>query len=63
MSVHRFFGLFCGAIGFFNVMMQKFYFVIAAVLLHKVDLVMLPMQKEKKFRRTKRFAILLLSSA
>ena len=30
---------------FFNVMMQRFYLVFAAVLLHKVDLVMLSMQK------------------
>ena len=34
---------FSGAIGFFNVMMQNFYFVFAAALLHKVDLVMLSM--------------------
>ena len=36
-----------GALSFFNVMMQKFYFVFAAVLLHKVDLVMLSMPKKK----------------
>ena len=38
---------FRGATGFFNVMMQKFYFVVAAALLRKVDLVMLSMQKMK----------------
>ena len=42
-----FLGLFWGATGFFNVMMQKFYLVFAAALLHKVDLVMLSMQKMK----------------
>ena len=36
-----------GATGFFNVMMQKFCFVFAAALLHKVDLVMLSMQEMK----------------
>ena len=38
---------FWGATGFFNVMMQKFYFVFAAALLHKVDLVILSMQKNE----------------
>ena len=37
---------FFGATGLFNIMMQKFYFVFAAVL-HKVDLAMLSMQKMK----------------
>ena len=34
-----------GATGCFNVMMQKFYFVFAAASLHKVDSVMLWVQK------------------
>ena len=38
---------FWGATGFFNVMMQKLYFMFAAAMLHKVDLVMLSMQKMK----------------
>ena len=42
-----FFVSFWGATGFFNVMMQKFYFVFTAALLRKVDLVMLSMQKLK----------------
>ena len=55
---------FWGATGFFNAMMQKFYFVFAAALLHKVDLVMLSMQKMKfDSRRNKRFPILSPSSA
>ena len=37
---------FFGATGLFNIMMQKFYFVFAAVL-HKVDLAMLSMQKNE----------------
>ena len=44
MSVRRSFGFVLWATGFFNVMMQKFYFVFAAALLQKVDLVMLSMQ-------------------
>ena len=32
---------FGGATGIFNAMMQKFYFVFSAALLHKVDSVML----------------------
>ena len=36
-----------GAASFFNVMMQRFYFVFAAALLQKEDLVMLSMQKMK----------------
>ena len=50
---HNFLDLFGG----FNVMMQKFYFVFAAALLHKVDLVMLSMQK-MKFTGKKRFPFL-----
>ena len=46
-SVRIFFGVVLAATGFFNVMMQKKYFVIAAALLHKVDLVMLSMQKKE----------------
>ena len=43
-SVRRFFGFVLrGNQGFFNVMMQNFYFVFAAALLHKVDLAMLSM--------------------
>ena len=38
---------FWGGTGSFNVMMQKFVFVFAAALLHKVDLAMLSMQKMK----------------
>ena len=38
---------FWGAPGFFNVMMQKYYCVFAAALLHKVDLVMLSLQQMK----------------
>ncbi len=53
---------FWGATGFFNAMMQKFYFVFAAALLPKVDLVMLSMQK-MKFTAFKRFPILFPSSA
>ena len=54
-SVRRYFGFVWGATGFFNAMMQKFYFVFAAALLHKVDLVMLSMQKMKfDSRRNKR---------
>ena len=40
-SVRRFLDSFLEAIGFFNVMMQNFYFLFAAAWLHKVDLVML----------------------
>ena len=36
-----------GAASFFNVMMQRFYFLFAAALLQKEDLVMLSMQKMK----------------
>ena len=43
---------FWGATGFFNVMMQ-FFFVFAAAVLHKVDLVMSSMQK-MKFRAYKK---------
>ena len=46
-SVRIFFINFLDLFGGFNVMMQKFYFVFAAALLHKVDLVMLSMQKMK----------------
>ena len=47
MGVRRFFGLVLGgATGFLNVMMQMLYFVFAAALLHKVDLV-ISMQKMK----------------
>ena len=45
-SVRRFLDSLWGAAGFFNVMMHLF-FVFAAALLHKVDLVMLSMQKMK----------------
>ena len=38
---------FWGETGFFNVIMQKSHFVLAASLLHNVDLVMLSMQKIK----------------
>ena len=47
-SVRRSFGFVLGGKRcFFHVMMQKFDFVFAAVLLRKVDLVMLSMQKMK----------------
>ena len=38
---------FWGAKGFFNVMMSNMYFVFAAALLHKVDLLMFSMQKNE----------------
>ena len=38
---------FGGQQGFLNVMMQQFYFVFAAAFLHKVELVMLLIQKIK----------------
>ena len=42
MSVRKFFGfVVLGVAGFFNVTMQKIYFVFAAVLLRKVDSVIL----------------------
>ncbi len=49
---------FCGAPGFFNVMIQKRKNVFAAALLHKIDLVMLSMQKKWSSRRNKQFPIL-----
>ena len=38
-SVRISFGFVLGAADFFNVMMQRFYFVFAAALLHRIDLV------------------------
>ena len=44
-NARRLLGFALGATGCFNVMMQKFYFAFAAASLHKVDSVMLWVQK------------------
>ena len=56
-SVCRFFGFVLGLRGFFDVMMQKTYFVFAAALLRNVDPVMLSMQKHEVSCVIKRFPV------